>query len=115
MPHPITRQELKELLDAGEATVVEVLSIAAFEEGHLPGAAHLDLSNITDNAAVVAPDRTATVVTYCADTSCQNSAQAARRLEALGYTDVREYVGGKADWVEAGLPLDAGAVEADVR
>jgi rhodanese-related sulfurtransferase len=105
MPRPISRQELKDLIDTGKATVVEVLSAAAFEQGHLPGAVHLDLADLKGNAPLVAADRTGTVVTYCASTTCQNSAQAARELEALGYTDVREYVEGKADWVEAGLPL----------
>jgi hypothetical protein len=25
----------------------------------------------------------------------------------MGYTHVREYAGGKSDWVDAGLPLEA--------
>jgi CBS domain-containing protein len=32
------------------------------------------------------------------------SPRAACRLETLGYTDVYDYVGGKADWLAAGLP-----------
>jgi rhodanese-related sulfurtransferase len=30
-------------------------------------------------------------------------------LAALGYTNVREYVQGKKDWREAGLPLERDA------
>jgi hypothetical protein len=30
--------------------------------------------------------------------------------EVLGYTDVREYAEGKADWIEAGLPVEARVV-----
>jgi rhodanese-related sulfurtransferase len=30
-------------------------------------------------------------------------------LAALGYTNVREYVAGKKDWREAGLPLEKSA------
>ena len=26
----------------------------------------------------------------------------------MGYTNVREYAEGKADWIEAGLPVEAG-------
>jgi rhodanese-related sulfurtransferase len=31
---------------------------------------------------------------------------AARALAAMGYTDVRDYRGGKEDWVAAGLELE---------
>jgi len=29
----------------------------------------------------------------------------------MGYTRVREYAGGKQDWMEAGLPVESGAPE----
>jgi hypothetical protein len=35
---------------------------------------------------------------------------AARRLMAIGYTNVREYAEGKEDRVNAGLPVERGAV-----
>jgi len=45
------------------------------------------------------------VVTYCASLTCRNSEILADRLVAMGYSDVREYAEGKADWVESGLPV----------
>jgi rhodanese-related sulfurtransferase len=30
-------------------------------------------------------------------------------LAALGYTNVRDYEGGKQDWIDAGLPLETGS------
>ncbi|MGH9156448.1 MAG: rhodanese-like domain-containing protein [Acidimicrobiales bacterium] len=41
--------------------------------------------------------------------ACGNSGLAADRLRVLGYTDVRKYPGGKQEWIEAGLPVEAGA------
>jgi hypothetical protein len=29
----------------------------------------------------------------------------------MGYTDVRDYHGGKEDWVAAGLPLETGGMK----
>lgn len=49
------------------------------------------------------------MVVYCSNTACQNSAIASRRLTELGYTNVLEYVEGKQDWIEAGLPVERGA------
>ena len=55
------------------------------------------------------PTKATTVVVYCANLPCPNSEIAARRLMALGYTNVREYAEGKEDWVNAGLPVERGA------
>jgi hypothetical protein len=29
----------------------------------------------------------------------------------MGYTNVRDYEGGKSDWMEAGLPTEGGQIE----
>ena len=106
MPQRITRSELEDLIAEDQATVVEALSPTAFAKGHLPGALQLGNDDVEGRATSLLPDKTATIVTSCSDASCQNSAEAAGTLEALGYTDVREYVEGKADWADAGLPLE---------
>lgn len=51
------------------------------------------------------PDRGLPVVVYCSG-SCSSAEAVASRLEAVGYTDVAVYVGGKEDWVEHGLPVE---------
>ena len=40
---------------------------------------------------------------------CKNSGIATKRLNELGYTNVRDYHEGKAEWIEAGLPTESGA------
>jgi rhodanese-related sulfurtransferase len=55
------------------------------------------------------PDKDAEVVVYCASGPCPNSGIASNRLAALGYTNVRDYHEGKAEWVEAGLPVEGEA------
>jgi rhodanese-related sulfurtransferase len=54
----------------------------------------------------VLPEKDACVIVYCSNTACQNSVVASRRLAELGYTNVHEYVEGKQDWIEAGLPVE---------
>src|SRR5260370_8526608 len=39
------------------------------------------------------------------------SPRAACRLEALGFTEVYDFVGGKADWLAAGLPSEGEQAE----
>ncbi len=104
----ISRDELKQALDGGEVTVVEALPAMYFEQGHIPGAININHDEIDGKAPALLPDKHAPIVTYCANAPCRNSGIAARKLEALGYTDVAEYVEGKQDWVDAGLPTESG-------
>jgi rhodanese-related sulfurtransferase len=108
MAPKITRDELKALLDRSEVTVVEALPEEYFAKEHIPGAIRVDHEQLDAQAPELLPDRGATIVTYCASLSCRNSEIAANKLIALGYTDVREYAEGKADWIEAGLPVERG-------
>jgi rhodanese-related sulfurtransferase len=103
----ITREELRDALGNGaKVTLVEALPEKYWRDGHLPGAIQIDHTEVAEKAGKLLPDKGARVVVYCASTECQNSTKAARTLEALGYTDVYEYVEGKKDWAEAGLPLE---------
>ena len=98
----ISRDELRALLDTGDVVLIEALPAPHFEAEHIPGA--VNLPEVTAAAgADAAPDMTGTVVTYCSGPSCGRSKAAAVVLASLGYTDVRVYSGGKADWAEAGL------------
>lgn len=101
----ISRERLRELLEAGEVTLVEALPEAHFEADHLPGAVNLPGELSADLAARLTPDRDRTVVTSCSGPACSRSKAAAAAFERLGYTDVRGYDGGKADWAQAGLPF----------
>ena len=108
MKHTISREQIKNLLDSGEAiTLVEALPRQYFAKNHLPGAINLPHDEVEERAADLLPDRDALIVVYCASTECRNSAIARAALERLGYSHVLEYVEGKQDWLEAGYPLES--------
>jgi rhodanese-related sulfurtransferase len=106
MSEPITRGEVEAAI-ADAVTIVEALPAPYFEDGHLPGAANLPHDSDDRTISAVLPDRNRTVVVYCANRACANSGVLGRRLDQLGYADVRVYEGGKEDWLEAGLALEA--------
>ena len=106
----ISREELKGKLDRDEGVVVvETLGPAYYEDAHLPGAINIPHTEVDELAPKMLPDKSAEVVVYCSNRICQNSPQAARRLDALGYENVYDYEEGKQDWIEAGLPTESGA------
>lgn len=106
MTTTITRDELRAAIEAGEVTVVDALGAEYHAKAHLPGALPLAPGEVGEKAAALLPDKSAAIVTYCSDTSCPNSGQVADRLTALGYTNVRKYAEGIADWADAGLPIE---------
>ena len=106
MPTLITRDELYERIVGPEpVTVVEALGAAYYEDAHLPGAINIPPGHVDRVAPALLPERDAPVVVYCSG-SCTSAEVVAGRLEALGYTDIGVYTGGKEDWVEHGLPLE---------
>lgn len=109
----ITRDELKARLDRGEdLVVVEALPAKYYEDAHLPGALNLPHDRVEELAPALLPNKSREIIVYCSNRACQNSPQAARRLGALGYENVRDYEAGKQDWIEAGLPTESGAMAA---
>jgi rhodanese-related sulfurtransferase len=109
MTNTITREELHEAIESGDVTVVEALPANYYEDAHIPGAINIPHTEVRQLAPALLPDKDAAIVTYCASTTCPNSELAAIVLSKLGYTNVREYVEGKQDWQEAGLPLEQSA------
>lgn len=91
---------------AGAAPVVlDVRNDAAWAQGRIPGAVHVPNAQLADRAAEVLPDRDAAVVTYCWGPGCNGSTRAALTLARLGYTDVRELIGGFEYWAREGLAV----------
>ena len=106
MPAPITREDLYDRITGGDpVVVVEALGAAYYADAHLPGAINLPPGQVDRFAEALLPDRDAEIVVYCSGT-CSSAEVVASRLEALGYSAVSVYAGGKEDWVEAGLPLE---------
>ena len=83
--------------------VVDVRSEAGWRQGRIPGAVHVPGAELTDRAHEVLPDRDADVVVYCWGPGCNGSTWGALALADLGYTRVRELIGGYEYWVREGF------------
>ena len=80
-------------LQTNPSTVLlDVREAAEFRSGHIPGAIHLNWTEIQNRVAELIPDQSTPVVTYCA--IGHRSAIAADILQNLGYDDVISVQGG---------------------
>ena len=103
----ITLDELRAKIEGGDDFVlVDALPPMSYAHSHLPGAINLPPDRVEASAAKRIPDRSVEVVVYCANPECEDSTLTGARLQALGYTNVRHYPGGKDEWREAGLALE---------
>ncbi len=90
----------------GPLVVVDALPPMSYAHSHLPGAINLPPERVDESAAKRIPARNAEIVVYCANPECESSIDTARKLLALGFTNVRHYPGGKDEWRTLGLPLE---------
>jgi rhodanese-related sulfurtransferase len=98
---PISRSELLDRLRCGSATVLDVRPEDEFQQGHLPGALNIPLSQLERRLAELPADRE--VVAYCRGPWCVLSFEAVAALRQRGY-QVRRLEDGFPEWKIAGLP-----------
>ena len=91
----ITMAEAKELfMQDGTYLIVDVRTMEEYEGGHIPGAICIPNESIGDEVREL-PDKNQLIYIYCR--SGNRSKQAAKKLVALGYTNIVEF-GGIIDW-----------------
>ncbi len=73
---------------------------------YIPGSVNVADEHSDAEIAKALPDKTAEIVTYCANPRCTASPMLAKRLQKLGYTNVKEFPGGIAGWKAAGKPVE---------
>jgi len=93
---------------AGQPVIVlDVRNTVSWEQGHLPGARHLPVHEITDRLhELPPPEEDPQVVVYCWGPGCNGSTKAALALAQAGYRSVQEMIGGFEYWAREGLAIE---------
>jgi rhodanese-related sulfurtransferase len=101
----ITQKELTEAIAAKSALVIDVNGSDSYKDGHIPTAIDFEAKE-KQLAAVLPKDKQALIVAYCGSPQCPAWKQAADAVSALGYTNVKHFVGGISGWVNSGAPVE---------
>jgi rhodanese-related sulfurtransferase len=93
--HTISTEELKQAIAQNEGfVIVDVRSPEEFATGRVPGAINIPLDSIEKRSAEIPKDKS--VVLTCR--SGRRSGLAQETLRQLGYTNIRNHIGGILQW-----------------
>lgn len=98
---PISRAELKQRIELGLVTVLDVRPPDEYRLGHVSGAINVPLAELQARLARLDPAQE--IVAYCRSSYCVLSFEAVATLRAHGFK-VRRMEDGFPEWRAAGLP-----------
>ncbi|MCF0260843.1 MAG: lipoprotein [Erysipelotrichaceae bacterium] len=88
-------QGMKLCKSSPDCILVDVRTLEEYEQGHIPGAVNLPLESIGTQDPEALKNKDQLILVYCR--SGNRSKQAAGKLAALGYSNVKE-IGGISSW-----------------
>jgi rhodanese-related sulfurtransferase len=97
----VAPKRVAELLESGEAQLIDVREPYEYEAGHIAGVKHIELEHLAGRATEIDSERA--VVFHCR--VGRRSALATEAFRASGYK-AYNMAGGIQAWAEEGLPLE---------
>lgn len=92
----ISMAEAKEMMNTeSDYILLDVRTQEEYADGHIPGAICVPNEEIDTEPPVELPDKEQVILVYCR--SGNRSRQAAEKLAAMGYSNIKEF-GGIIDW-----------------
>lgn len=99
----ISPQQLLELA-SDSIVIVDVRTPEEYQQGHVPNAINVPLSEIVDNPAILASSKEKSIVLYCR--SGYRAGKAANALQKDGYENLRHLEGDMLGWLKKGLAVE---------
>jgi rhodanese-related sulfurtransferase len=99
----MTFSELREKIQRERVIVLDVRPFTEYQQGHIPGAISLPLSELETRLAELPKD--AEIVAYCRGPYCVLAPAAVEILQKHGF-QARRLVEGLPDWRRAGFPVE---------
>lgn len=96
----------KSLFDQG-TLFVDVRKDSDWDAGRIPGAEHLELKKVYNEASLAGlVGKEEAVVIYCNGPKCMRSSEASAMAVSWGFKKVYYFRGGYPEWVAAGYPIE---------
>jgi rhodanese-related sulfurtransferase len=102
----VSPNELHQLMQRQQVTVIDVNSAQSWNKAHVPGALSLDPASYNDSGLL--SDKESSLVFYCSNPLCRKAPNAARRAKKMGYANAKVMSAGIAGWLAARVPTEGG-------
>jgi rhodanese-related sulfurtransferase len=105
----VSLEEVTALLSRPEVVALDARPRVFYEIGHLPGARSLSREQFDADFLLIEPALRVpgkTLLVYCSDANCEDSALVARALQKRGLGPLLIFPGGFAEWEAAGQPVE---------
>lgn len=105
MTTPMTLQELRQKFDHSQPdnedraagwALVNVLPEEYFVKDHIPGSVNIPYEHLEEFEHKF--EKSKELVVYCASVQCSAGPDTAKKLQARGFTNVRDFPGGTKEW-----------------
>ena len=98
----VTPNQALQLMNDGDAVVLDIREIGEFKDGHIPGAQNMSMGALKDRLGELEKFKGKPMVVYCGTGT--RSQSACNLLKKNGYDSVHNLTGGLAAWRNASLP-----------
>lgn len=95
--------EAQQIVDEGNAVILDVRTPEEFAAGHLPGAININVESGDFETQVAGLDETAETLVYCRTDN--RSGVATDQMADLGFTEMSDLQGGIEAWAAAGASV----------
>jgi rhodanese-related sulfurtransferase len=103
----ISTEQLQQRLERGKSLHLwNVLTDGYFKGEMIPGSHRVPLDTNGHKVSEAKASKDEEIIVYCGGPTCPQSLQAAQKLMDLGYTNVKAYEGGLAEWKNAGNKIE---------
>lgn len=104
-PEFIALEDAVKLFSSGEALFVDARHGFDYRQGHIKGAINVPLKDFSPGMLGALP-KDQLLITYCDGEECNSSIDMAKKLDSLGYSNVKIFFGGWKEWVKNNQPVE---------
>ncbi len=100
-------QSDKDSVVSSRIVIANVLDQGLYQDCRIPSSVHVALDKVDEFANKL--DKDIEIVVYCSNYLCTSSDFVAEQLKELGFTNVKIYQAGMAEWFQQGYPVEGPA------
>ena len=101
----IKMDEAEKLYNAKNTLFLDARPFKLYQRGTIMGSLDFPAKRFNELKNLLPVDKSASIVTFCNGYQCEKSDVVAKKLQAIGYTNVKVYKGGFPEWQENKKPL----------